>query len=441
MNMNVTFIGGGSVQWGPPLITDLMLTPSLASSRLVLYDIDHAAAAQMARLARRIAAETNSGWQVEVRDDLDAALVGADFVIFSIAEGGLEALRQDLEIPWRYGIAQPVGDTVGPGGIARAMRHIPVAVDVARHMEEHCPDAWFLNLTNPLTVITRAVNRETRIRAIGLCHEMTGVIKRLAGLLDISPSEIHVQVAGVNHLPWILRMRVGGQDGFALLRQWLNAHGPMHFAHDGLEGSADSVFRDRMAVKFLLFQTYGSLPGAGDRHVVEFFPAFLSPQSGYGKGYGVELTTIGHRYELLARRRQHIANLIIQPEPLALQLSDEQLAGVVAALGTGKPGRFIVNIPNVGQIDNLPRDAVVECYAHLGPNGVEPISLGALPAPLVQTLAGRVWQQEMIVDAAVKGDDNLMLQALLADPMVHDWEAARAMRDQFLAAHAEYLPL
>jgi len=439
--IQITFVGGGSVLWGPPLITDLMLTKSLAGGCLVLYDIDPPAVEQMARLARRIAAETRSDWQVKVQGDLDKALAGADFVVFSIAQGGLEAFRHDLEIPWRYGIAQPVGDTVGPGGISRALRHIPVALDIAHRMEELCPDAWFINLTNPLTVITRAVNRETRIRAIGLCHEMSAFIWHLSGLFDVPLSTITVRVAGVNHLPWVLDVRVGRQDGFALLRQWLETHGVQHLLRDlPKRSSIDTVFCDRMAVKFILFQLYSYLPGAGDRHVTEFFPTFLSADSGYGRAYGIELTTIEHRCQLLVRRQQAVARQIAQPEPLELRRSGELLSRVVAALGAGPPGRFIVNVPNVGQVDNLPREVVLECQAYLGPGGVEPSSVGPLPAGVVQTLAGRVWQQETIVEAAVRGDPERVLQALMADPMVPSWETAQALRDELLAANVSHLP-
>ncbi|MFQ5795579.1 MAG: hypothetical protein ACE5JP_11085 [Candidatus Bipolaricaulia bacterium] len=439
--VQIMFVGGGSVQWGPRLITDLMLTTALTGSRLMLYDLDHPATEQMAQLARRIAIETRSGWEVKVQDDLDRGLKGADFVIFSIAQGGLETFRYDLEIPWRHGIAQPVGDTVGPGGISRALYHIPVALDIARRMEDLCPHAWFINLTNPLTVITHAVNRETRIRAIGLCHEMSSVVRCLANLFQVSPSAITVQIAGVNHLPWILRMHVDGRDGFSLLHQWLETHEPVYFVQDLPESSSvETVFRDRMAVKFTLFQLYGYLCGAGDRHVAEFFPAFLSAESGYGRTYGVELTTIEHRYEQLAQRRQVVTQMIKQPGPLELRFSGEQLARVVAALGAEQPGHFIVNIPNVGQVDNLSRDVVLECHAYLGPGGVEPISVGTLPTAVVQTLAGRVWQQEIIVDAAVRGDPALVLQALLADPMVPSWEMALSLRDELLSAHVAYLP-
>ncbi|GAB4544205.1 MAG: alpha-galacturonidase LplD [Anaerolineae bacterium] len=438
----ITFIGGGSVQWGPRLTTDLMLTQALTGSQLVLYDIDTVAAQRMGRLAQRIATEVNADWDVQVQDDLDRALNGSNFVIVSIAQGGLEAMRLDLEIPWRYGIAQPVGDTVGPGGISRALRHIPVALDIARRMEHLCPEAWFINLTNPLSPITRAVSRETRVRAIGLCHEVAGVLEDLAHLFKVEqPSTISARVAGVNHLPWILQMRVDGRDGFELLRQWLDTHGPFYFVETIPQVSTvESVFHDRMAVKFLLFQTYGCLAGASDRHVAEFFPVFLSAESDYGHAYGVELTTVEHRYELLERRQQLVAQQIAQSEPLELRSSKEQLAGVIAALAAGQPGHSTINICNMGQIDNLPRGAVVECQAALGLNGVEPLSVGSLPPGIAQTLAGRVEQQEIIVDAAVQGDPDLVLQALLADPMVPSWKTAVALREELLRVHAQHLP-
>jgi alpha-galactosidase len=438
--VQITFVGGGSVHWGPLLTADLMLTEALTGSRLVLYDIDAPAVEQVARLAQRIADETRCGWEIEVHHNLDRALEGSDFVIFCIAQGGLEAFRADLEIPQRYGIVQPVGDTIGPGGISRALRHIPVALDVARKMEDACPRAWFINLTNPLTPITRAVNRETSIQAIGLCHEVTGVVAELAQLLEVSPSRVTVEVAGINHLPWILGMRVGEQDGFEMLREWLQVHGPLSSAQDlPAMSTADSVFYDRMAIKFILFQLCGYLPGAGDRHVAEFFPAFLSAESEYGRSYGVELTTIEHRYERLTQRQQNLTQQIAQAEPLSLEQSGEQVAGLIAALGADQPGRFIINVPNVNQVENLPQGAIVECQAHLRTGVVEPLSVGPLPACIAQIVAGRVWQQEIIVDAAVSGSRGLVLQALLADPMLPSWEITQALCDKLLSAHTRHL--
>ncbi|NOZ27921.1 MAG: hypothetical protein GXP39_07705 [Chloroflexi bacterium] len=434
------FIGGGSLQWAPKLLTDIALTPGLEGSRVDLYDINAELAEMMQQLGRRIAEEAGTGMQVRVAGERKSALEGADFVIFCIAQGGLEAMRHDIEIPWRYGIAQPVGDTVGPGGISRALRHIPVVVEIAREMESLCPDAWLLNLTNPMTTICRAVTKATSIRTIGLCHEMHGVKRHLSGILGMPYEAIRVRAAGVNHLPWILQMSIDGRDGFELLRGWIAENGVFRFASEGLDGTYASVFRDRLAVKLSLFQVYGALGAAGDRHLAEFFPHFLTEANGWGRRFGVELTTIEHREQGRDRAYQRIRELVSSGELPPLERSAEQLAPVAAALSGGPEGRFIINIPNEGQIPELPLDVTVETYAWVSERGVEPLTAGPIPPAIVQILRRVSGEQELIVEAALRGDRQLALQAMLADALVRDWTIAEPMLNDLLAANAAYLP-
>ena len=434
------FIGGGSLQWAPKLLADIALTPGLEGSRVILYDINAELADLMLALGQRIAAQTKAGLQVEVAAERGAALDGADFVIFCIAHGGLAATRHDLEIPWRYGIAQSVGDTVGPGGLARALRHLPVAVDLAREMEARCPGAWLLNLTNPMTTICRAVTKSTSIRAIGLCHEMHGVKQHLSQLLEAPADAIEVRAAGVNHLPWILEMTVDGRDGFELLRAWIARHGIFHFAREGLEGTPATVFRDRLAVKLALFQAYGALGAAGDRHLAEFFPHFLTAANDWGRAFGVELTTIAHREAIRAADYRRVVELARGAELPPLRRSAEQLSGVAAALVGGPEGRFIVNIPNQGQIPELPLGVTVETYAWISRRGVEPLVPGPLPPAIAQILRRVSGEQELIVEAALRGDRQLALQALLADALVREWTIAEPLVDELLRANATFLP-
>jgi alpha-galactosidase len=171
----ISFIGGGSVQWSPKIVTDIALCETLAGAQLVLQDIDAEALDLLTHASRRIATQAGGSLQVTATLDRAEALGDADFVILCVGIGGLPAMRHDLDIPERYGIYQPVGDTVGPGGLARGLRHIPFAVQIAREMEHLCPDAWMLNLTNPMTTICRGMTRATGIRTIGLCHEVSGV--------------------------------------------------------------------------------------------------------------------------------------------------------------------------------------------------------------------------------------------------------------------------
>jgi alpha-galactosidase len=256
----------------------------------------------------------------------------------------------------------------------------------------------------------------------------------------VSPGSLWFQVAGINHLPWITEMRIDGRDGFAFLRDWLAAHGALRYAKEGLLNTCDSVFEDRHAVKFSLFEVYGLLSGAGDRHVAEFFPHFLRRETNWGLDYGVEATTIAHRQERHARERTRLLRCLRGEEPLPLEHSVEEMAELMAALRGGPAGRFIVNIPNQGQIPNLPAGAVVECYATVDRWGVHPEFPGPLPHGPAEVCLAHLAEQELTVDAAIHGDRRRALQALLMDPAVQSWEMAAPMLDEMLSGTAAYLP-
>lgn len=430
----ITFIGGGSVQWVPDLLSDIALTPTLAGAQIVLHDIDLAALRRMLPVARRIVAQLNA--QIEVTAELDrfAALYQADFVILCVSIGGLEAMRNDLEIPLKHGIYQSVGDTVGPGGLARALRHIPFAVQLAHDMEALCPHAWLLNLTNPMTVICRAVTKATAIRTIGLCHEVAGVRQRLAGLFNAPLKDAVLTVGGINHLPVILGCQVGDRDGFALLQEYLEQHDPLEGVDRSELSSPYQVFHDQLALKFTLFQQTGVLYGAGDRHVAEFFPGFLTDATQRGLLYGIHLTTVDHRLEMLQSNRDELATYMPPGE-----VSSEQLAPLMAALTGGPPGRFVLNVPNQGQIDNLPRQAVVECMAYVDRSGVWPLAVGDLPPAAHAVVGAHVDRQELIVEAAMSALPELALIALSSEPLVRNPQDAPGLLEELLQANAQSL--
>jgi len=435
--MKIAFIGGGSVQWAPKIVTDLALSETCAGAELVLHDIDANALALLTRASKRIVAQARGSLQVTATPDRAAALRGADFVILCVGIGGLPAMRKDLEIPERYGICQSVGDTVGPGGLARGLRHIPFAVQVAREMEQLCPAAWMLNLTNPMTTICRGITRATGIRTIGLCHEVTGVSQHLAGLFGVPPETITLQVAGINHLPVILRLNVDGRDGLDMLRDWLGEHGPFALVGRLDLNSVFDVFIDRLAVKLTLFEQLGVLFGAGDRHVAEFIPGLLTDASERGRRYGVVLTTIDQREEMARLRRAQVERFA-GGQPQELQRSTEQLAPVMAALAGGPAGRFIVNVPNQGQVDNLPREAVVECIAEVSSLGVQPLVAGALPHAAYAVIAPHVARQELIVEAALTNRREPALAALATDPLVREPATVKPLLDELLQANAAF---
>lgn len=437
--MKIGFIGGGSVQWTPMLVADLAMNRALAGAELVLHDIDADALALMARAGRRVVEQLDGRMTITTSTERAEALRDADFVILCVAIGGLRAMGSDLAISQRHGIHHTVGDTVGPAGLARGLRHVPFAVQVAREMEALCPRAWLLNLTNPMTTICRGVTRATAIRTVGLCHEVDLFrVNRLAPWFGVPAETITVEVAGVNHLPAILGLRLGDQDGIAALRAWLDRHSPFEFMGDHAPEPHRDVFRDRLAVKLTLFDQLGVLFGAGDRHLAEFFPSFISDAADRGARYGVLLTTVEHRMANGQARRAW-AERFVAGERATLQHSAETLAPVMAALAGGPSGRFVVNVPNRGQIDNLPRDAVVECVAEVDALGIRPVAVGALPLPLYAAVAPHLARQELVVEAALTGRRAAARAAMAVDPMVGDPAIVDPLLDELLAANAPFV--
>src|SRR5580700_9021856 len=225
VSTQVTIVGGGSYQWAPELMADLFGTPALAGMHLVLEDVDPAPLPKMEALAHKLSDAMGAKATVATTTDLGTALDGADFVIVCISTGGFRSMAVDLDVPAAHGIMQSVGDTVGPGGINRALRNIPVLVGIGRAMEEHCPEAWMLNITNPMTCLTRSVCRETGIKTVGLCHEVGHFCMDLAIAFGKPHTAIRPTVVGVNHFPLITALDIDGADGLALIRETIEELG------------------------------------------------------------------------------------------------------------------------------------------------------------------------------------------------------------------------
>jgi alpha-galactosidase len=440
-SLRLVIIGGGSFNWTPEFVRDLITHPDLQGSTIVLHDIDSAALDLTFALSQTMIASQGSGCMVEKTLNLDEALQGADVVLQTITTGALETMRVDIEIPERYGIYQSVGDTVGPGGLSRALRNIPVVVDIARKMESICPNAWLLNYTNPMTTLCRAVTRETRIKTVGLCHEYFGGLHTLQTLFEVPTEAIETRVGGINHLIWLLDLKINGREAFSELRE----HAAKILREGGrvTQSAGHVALHDRLMVKARLFQLFGSMPAASDRHVAEFFPFFLSEAVGKGKLYGVERTTIAERYQWRASAEANIRGLLNGTEDMVAFLannSGEAAAPICAALATGKPYTGIMNLPNYGQIANLPANAVVETFGILDAEGARGLPIGELPPAILNIVERHVRNQELIVAAALTGDKTLALQALINDPLVMDIDGAERMLDEMLNANREHLP-
>jgi alpha-galactosidase/6-phospho-beta-glucosidase family protein len=432
----ICFVGGGSYNWMPKLLGDLALTADLEGT-IVLHDVNPTALEDIQRYGRKLMDRAGARFRIETTPDLERGLDGAQFVVVTITTGGLPTMALDLDIPEKYGVYQSVGDTVGPGGLSRALRNVPVMVGIAQAMERRCPDAWMLNLTNPLTVLTRVVTMTTRIKAMGLCHELFGVRGGLMRILGGGVADFEMRVAGINHLIWLLDLTLKGQDALQLVRDFASEGRSLPLPPS--RGEWHEPFVDRWKLKLKLFELYGALPAAGDRHLAEFFPYFLTDATRQGADFGVQLTRISHRERQVEAAREAVHAAIAGELP-PLARSPEATADIVSAVANGRSVRTIVNLPNTGQIDNLPRGTVVETLAEITSAGAQPLTVGPLPPGVLSTLEPHVVNQEMIAQAALEGDRRLALQAMVNDPLVHDLEKARAILDGLLAAHEQYLP-
>jgi alpha-galactosidase/6-phospho-beta-glucosidase family protein len=438
--VKIAIVGGGSVQWMPTIVRDLAVTPGLADCHIVLEDVEPRHLELTLPMSRRILDAAGSGCTVEATTDRSAALDDAEFVILTISTGGLDAMRRDLEIPARYGVYQAVGDTVGPGGIFRALRSVPVVVGIAREMEAVCPRAWLLNYSNPMSALCRAVSKATSVRAVGLCHELYGCLRMLREILGLdSNGRLDYRVAGINHLIFIVELRVDGRDGFALLRDFLREH-PDYRRKAVPPESAHYPFSDRALLKLELFGELGVLPAAGDRHTAEFFPDYLTDETDRGRRYGIELTTIAHRRALMDESSERAARIAHGDEAVDLEPSEEAAARIIDALANGTAYTDVVNLPNAGQIANLPRDAVVETLATVAGGRIVPDQVGDLPPAIQPLLERHIRIQEMAVEAALAGDRALALEAFRLDPLIPNADAGRRMFDELFAAHAALLP-
>jgi alpha-galactosidase len=437
--IKIVLIGAGSTEFTPGLLADLVASPDLSDSEVALVDIDPWAVDTMVRLAQRLATERGVGLTVSGTTDRREALPGADFVTTTIAVGGARGWETDVRIPEKYGVYQTVGDSVGPGGIFRALRHVPEIVAIARDMEELCPDAWLFNYTNPLSAIVRGVQKATSTRCIGLCHGVLHTRELIARDLGYEHGDVNVVFAGVNHLCWLLDVRHQGEDVYPQLREFLEAG-----MQRQIDESIDDPYDRFQYVSAWLTSLYGLFPSPGDRHVAEFFPHFLRKDGDhlkYGTQAGLDMTNSIFATKDTTReqlRAQADGLEPLDPELLEEAREGERLIHIIDAIvNDRRMPELAVNVRNDGLIANLPPWAIVEVPGQVSGFGVRGIGVGELPEGIAGVLRQRIHQQELTVDAALSGDRALTVQALLADPlMAHiPIEAAESMLDEVQAAH------
>lgn len=447
--LQVAYIGGGSRGWAWGFMTDLAMDGQLCGT-VRLYDIDRSAAERNEIIGNKLSQnpEVKSRWTYTVSDSLQQALTGADFVVISILPGTFEEMRSDVHLPERLGIYQPVGDTVGPGGFMRAMRTIPMFVEIGEAIRDYAPNAWVINYTNPMSLCVRTLYEVfPGIKAFGCCHEVFGTQKLICQMLEdeygikAQRQDIYTQVTGINHFTWLTRATYQGMDLMPLYARYAEKYA------DGYDKGGDtnwmnSSFNCAQKVKFDLFRRYGAIAAAGDRHLAEFLPPWYTKNPETVAKWKFGLTTVDWRVDDLAKRMQRSDDLIAGKEQLDLKGSGEEghlLLKAVLGLGDMVSN---VNIPNRGQIPNLPLGAVVETNAFFGCDRIEPVHAGPMPGNILPLVARHVYNQENTLRAAMTCDRKLAFSTFMNDPQMGavSLEDGQQLFNDMLENQRKYLP-
>ncbi len=425
------YIGGGSRGWAWTFMTDLAMEQSI-SGTIRLYDIDHAAAEANAVIGNRQKAREDAvgKWDYQVYDSLQEVLTGADFVVISILPKTFDEMEVDVHLPERLGIYQSVGDTAGPGGMIRALRTLPIYMEFAEAIKKYSPDAWVINYTNPMSLCVKTLYEVfPGIKAFGCCHEVFGTQKVLAGIAgkalgipQIDRRDIHVNVLGINHFTWFDYASYKGYDLFPIYREYIAEHFEEGYEEPDGDHWMNSTFACAHRVKMDLFNRFGLIAAAGDRHLVEFMPGgeyLKDPETVASWKFG--LTTVEWRKNDLQRRLERSRRLAAGEEQLALKPTGEEGILLIKALCGLDRVISNVNIPNAGrQIPNLPESAVVETNAVFERDAIRPVLAGSLPENVRQLILPHVENHERIMKVVMGGnkDRGLVAEAFMNDPLV-----------------------
>lgn len=449
--IKIAYIGGGSRGWAWKFMSDLVSCDDI-SGDVYLYDIDLDAAKKNEIIGNKFnsAEGAKSVWHYKAVEQISEALTGADFVIISILPGTFDEMESDVHAPEKYGIYQSVGDTVGPGGIVRAMRTIPMYEEIAENIKKYSPDAWVINYTNPMTLCVKTLYRVfPEIKAFGCCHEVFGtqwflstVAKDIFGLEDLDRHDIKVNPVGVNHFTWLTSATCRDRDLYPAYAEFCEKY-PKGYAPDGKpdESWKTDTFISTECVKMDLFKRFGIIAAAGDRHLAEFCEGkwyLESPERVAEMHFG--LTSVTWRKQDLKERLARRDRLINGEEEVQIEGTGEEGVNQIRAILGLTELITNVNLPNRGQIPGLPLGAVVETNAVFRSGSVTPVLAGELPPSIYPLVARVCGQQERLSECLAKRDVEGIFQVFSNDPLVTCSLAdARKLFDEMCRNTAEYL--
>lgn len=449
-DVKIAYIGGGSRGWAWGFMSDLAAADDMCGT-VFLYDIDKEAAKRNEVIGNNIknTKGCKSVWSYKAEDNIAGALTGADFVVISILPGTFDEMESDVHMPEKYGIYQSVGDTSGAGGIVRALRTIPMFEEIAENIKKYCPDAWVINYTNPMTMCVKTLYKVfPEIKAFGCCHEVFGTqkvlmtaLEEMRGIKDVKREDIKVNVVGVNHFTWLTKAQYRDMDLFPVYREFAEKYKDTGYLRDVDESWMNRFFKGSEKVKIDLFLRYGYIAAAGDRHLAEFCPGswYLKNRETV-ENWGFALTPVSWRKEDLHRRLEKSERLYTGEEKFELKETGEEGVQQIRALLGLRDLVTNVNIPNYGQIPNLPIGAVVETNACFRANSLNPVFAGNIPReiyPLVSRVCG---EQETVVNSALARDIDGVFNAFASDAnMDIPVSQARELFDAMLENTKKYL--
>jgi alpha-galactosidase len=428
----VTFIGAGSTVFAYEIITDLLSTPGMETGVFGLVDIDARRLELAHQITERVVQMSGRKWRVEASTNRLDVLPDTDYLINTIEVAGLANVRHDFDIPMKYGINQCIGDTIGPGGIFKALRTAPAWLDILADTERVAPDAVVLNYTNPMSILCLVGTRATYLPIVGLCHSVQGTSKQLAGYMDIPYEEMKFRCAGINHLAWFTELTRDGEDLYPLLR----------------EKAREKETYERDPVRFEMMLHFGAFVTESSGHFSEYVPYFRKRPELIEKycreGYLGETGFYANNWPYWrAGSDEKIQRMLSGEEEITIKRGHEYGSYIIEAIEFNRPTVIYGNVPNTGLIDNLPQDGLVEVACLVDRNGIQPAHFGPLPPQLAALDVAHMNVHELVANAILECDREAAIHALMLDPLtaaVLSPAEIRQLFDEMAATEAPYLP-
>lgn len=427
--VKIAFMGAGSTVFAKNVLGDCILTPALRGAHLALYDIDLQRLKESENMLNNINNNYGGHAKIVAYTDRRKALEGADFVVNAIQVGGYEPCTViDFEVPKKYGLRQTIGDTLGIGGIFRALRTIPVMMDFARDIEDVCPNAWFLNYTNPMAILTGAMLRYTNVKTVGLCHSVQACVPGLLKPLGMDPTGVQWKIAGINHMAWLLEVTKDGVDLYPEIKRRAFARPTPH----------------NDMVRYEIMRRFGYYVTESSEHNAEYMPYFIKSQyPELIEKFNIPLDEYPRRCIAQIKGWNEMRDRLVNNINITHERTREYASYIMEAMVTDKPYKIGGNVLNTGLIPNLPKEAVVEVPCLVDASGVNPTYVGELPPQLAALNMTNINVQLLTIEAAMTRKKEHIYHAAMLDPHTSSeltLDQIVSLCDDLIEAHGNWLP-